>query len=56
MKPDPIDACANLDERFGWAVAHDLIAHPLMALSGYSAWSLRFHNWTSRRAWPGCRP
>jgi hypothetical protein len=23
-----------------------------MAVSGWSAWSLRFHDWTSYRAWP----
>lgn len=54
MKTDPNKGCANLEERLFWALAHDGIAHPLMALSGYAAWALRFHNFTSRKAWPRC--
>lgn len=38
-------------ERLGWAIVHDAIAHPLMALSLYSHWAIRFHQWTGRRAW-----
>lgn len=34
-----------------WAIVHDLIAHPLMALTRYSRWSMRFHTWSARRAW-----
>lgn len=52
MKTDPRAACANAHEYLGWAVVHDAIAHPLMAASGYSKWALRFHDWTSLRAWP----
>lgn len=37
MRTDPRAACANTHERLGWAVLHDLIAHPLMALTGWSA-------------------
>lgn len=56
MRTDPRAACANAKELIGWAILHDLIAHPFMALTGYSAWSLRFHNWTSLHAWPRVRP
>lgn len=52
MKTDPRKGCANVDERFAWALVHDLVAHPLMALTCWSAWSLRFHDYTSFRAWP----
>lgn len=58
MRVDPRKACGNERERLMWALLHDLIAHPLMALTGFSAVSLRFHDWTSRYAWPrdGRRP
>ncbi|MES2187984.1 MAG: hypothetical protein V4505_25760 [Pseudomonadota bacterium] len=52
MKTDPRAACANVVERGGWAFMHDAVAHPLMAFTRWSAWSLRFHDWTSFRAWP----
>jgi hypothetical protein len=52
VKTDPRKACANDEERVWWAFVHDLIAHPLMALFGWNGWTLRFHDWTSRRAWP----
>lgn len=52
MRTDPRAACANKTERFGWAFVHDLFAHPLMALTRWSRWALRFHDWTSNRAWP----
>jgi hypothetical protein len=51
MKVDPNSACVTLVEDRKWAMVHDAIAHPLMALSGYSRWALRFHDWTSRKAW-----
>ena len=38
-----------------WGLLHDGLAHPLMAITGYSRMSLRFHTWTSRKAWP-CLP
>lgn len=38
-------------EDWRWAIVHDAVAHPLMALSGYAHWAIRFHNWTGRRAW-----
>lgn len=52
MKTDPKKACQNEDQRFFWAFVHDLFAHPFMALTGWSKWSLAFHDWTSHRAWP----
>lgn len=56
MKTDPRAACANAHERKAWAVLHDLVAHPLMALTNWSGSSLRFHDWTSFHAWPRARP
>lgn len=52
MKTDPNKGCANEKENMLWAFIHDAIAHPLMALTGYSRWALRFHDYTSHRAWP----
>lgn len=52
MKTDPNKGCKNVSERLGWAIVHDLVAHPIMALTGYSSISMRFHNFTSHKAWP----
>lgn len=52
MRTDPREACANEKQLLGWAIIHDLIAHPFMVLTGYSPVSLRFHDTTSRLAWP----
>jgi hypothetical protein len=52
MKTDPRIACANEREAFWWAALHDFVAHPFMVITFYSAWSLRFHDWTSHHAWP----
>lgn len=52
VRTDPRAACANERQRFWWAVLHDVVAHPLMALTGWSKWALRFHDWTSHKAWP----
>lgn len=52
MRTDPRTACANARELWVWAAVHDLVAHPLMVLTWYSRAALRFHDWTSRRAWP----
>lgn len=49
---DPRTACSGLPQRHAWAVLHDLVAHPLMALTGYCRLSLRFHDFTSHWAWP----
>ncbi|WLE58354.1 hypothetical protein GIY62_14590 [Burkholderia plantarii] len=52
MRTDPRAACANARERLLWALLHDGIAHPLMAITNYSSAAVRFHDFTSRRAWP----
>lgn len=52
MRTDPRKACANEDEKLLWALVHDGIAHPLMALTLFSKWSIAFHDWTSTKAWP----
>lgn len=52
MKTDPRKACANAEEKRGWAILHDLVAHPLLILTNYSIWSLAFHDYTSHKAWP----
>lgn len=49
---DPRRACANKEERLLWALLHDGVAHPLMALTLFSRWAVAFHDWTSQRAWP----
>lgn len=52
MRIDPRKACANQEEKLLWALVHDGIAHPLMALSLFSSWAVAFHDWTSQKAWP----
>lgn len=52
MRTDPRKACANQEEKLLWALIHDGIAHPLMALSLFSGWAVAFHDWTSKKAWP----
>lgn len=52
MKTDPNKGCKNVTEKLGWAIVHDLVAHPLMAVTRYSNLSMRFHNYTSHKAWP----
>ncbi|WP_416819975.1 hypothetical protein [Delftia tsuruhatensis] len=56
MRTDPRKGCANETELWLWAAIHDLLAHPLMVLTWYSRLSLRFHDFTSHRAWPRARP
>lgn len=56
MRTDPRKACANEQQRTGWAFVHDALCHPLMALTCWSSWSLAFHDWTSFRAWPRVMP
>lgn len=55
MKTDPNKICEGQEENGGWAFVHDAIAHPLMAIFRYAKWSLRFHNYTSHKAWPRCK-
>jgi hypothetical protein len=52
MRTDPRKACANAEEKLLWAWIHDFIAHPLMALFGWHDATLKFHDWTSHKAWP----
>lgn len=52
MMTDPRDACANERQRLLWALIHDGLAHPLMALTGYCKVAVAFHDWTSHKAWP----
>jgi hypothetical protein len=52
MQTDPRKACANQEEKLLWALVHDGIAHPLMALTLFSDWAVAFHDWTSKKAWP----
>lgn len=52
MRTDPRAACGNEKELLFWAFVHDAIAHPFMALTGWSKLSLRFHDYTSHYAWP----
>lgn len=52
MKKDPNKGCKNQKELLGWAIVHDLVAHPLMAATNYSKLSVRFHDYTSHKAWP----
>jgi hypothetical protein len=33
-----------------WQFIHNMVAHPLMALTFYSAVSIRFHDWTASKA------
>lgn len=56
MRTDPRAACANTKENLLWALVHDTLAHPLMAVTNYSKLALRFHDWTSFHAWPRVRP
>jgi hypothetical protein len=34
-----------------WQFIHNALAHPAMAFTFNSAWSIRFHDWTGDRAW-----
>lgn len=51
MKMDPNKHCINFKQHLGWAIIHDLIAHPLMVLLFYSSWGRGFHDYTSQKAW-----
>jgi hypothetical protein len=51
MKKDPNKCCIIYEENIMWALIHDVFAHPLMGLTGYSLLSQRFHDYTSARAW-----
>jgi len=51
MKLDPNDACVMFEENLIWAIIHDLIAHPIMAITLYCKISVAFHNYSSYKAW-----
>jgi hypothetical protein len=51
MKTDPNVYCINFVQHLGWAIVHDVIAHPFMGLTLYCKWSISFHNYTSQKAW-----
>jgi hypothetical protein len=52
MKLDSNLHCVNFKQHLGWALVHDIIAHPLMALSLYKIdVFIKFHNFTSQKAW-----
>lgn len=51
-KLDPNKCCVIFDECLFWALVHDIIAHPLIALTLYQwQFAIDFHNWTSHKAW-----
>lgn len=52
MQLDPNGTCKDPPESHFWAAVHDLICHPLLILTFYSSWSVKFHDWTSWKAWP----
>jgi len=35
-----------------WRFVHNLLAHPLLALTLESSLAVRFHDWTANKAWP----
>lgn len=52
MKKDPNKYCVNYKESLRWAILHDVIAHPLMALTLYNVdCIIKFHDYTSSKAW-----
>lgn len=52
MKLDPNRYCVKYEEHLFWAIVHDVIAHPLMAITLYKVPKLiSFHNYTSQKAW-----
>ena len=52
MKIDPNNYCISFKQNLFWALIHDIIAHPLMAISLYKYKPfIIFHNYTSHKAW-----
>lgn len=52
MKLDPNGTCDDPCSNVFWMLVHDGICHPLLVLTLYSEWAIRFHDWTSWKAWP----
>lgn len=51
MKVDPRNHCTKFKQSLFWAMVHDFVAHPFMALTVYSRPSIMLHNYTSHKAW-----
>lgn len=52
MKKDPNKYCVNFKQNLLFAIIHDVIAHPLMALTFYKVKIfIDFHDYTSSLAW-----
>jgi hypothetical protein len=52
MKLDPNNYCVTYKQNLFWAMVHDIIAHPLMALTFYKInLFIKFHDYTSHLAW-----
>ena len=52
MKLDPNNYCVTYKQNLFWAIVHDVIAHPLMALTFYKIkLFIKFHDYTSHLAW-----
>lgn len=52
MKKDPNIYCINYKQNLMWALIHDIIGHPLMAITFYKMdIFISFHDYTSQKAW-----
>jgi len=52
MKKDPNKYCVTFKQCILWAIIHDTIAYPLMALTLYKInLFILFHDYTSGKAW-----
>lgn len=52
MKKDPNKYCVVFEQSLLWALIHDIIAHPAMALTLYKVpLFIQFHDYTSAHAW-----
>lgn len=52
MKLDPNNYCVTYKQNLFWAIIHDVVAHPLMALTLYKInLFIKFHDYTSHLAW-----
>jgi len=52
MKKDPNKYCVVFEQSLPWALIHDIIAHPAMALTLYKVpLFIQFHDFTSAHAW-----
>ncbi len=52
MKKDPNKYCIVFEQSLLWALIHDIIAHPAMALTLYKVpMFIKFHDYTSTYAW-----